>query len=139
MTNYVAEVSNDTISLNILAIPEIETAKAEIVKDDELKEGDNLITINVTATDGLTKKVYKVNVYKRSKEDEILYEQEQEENRKKLEEIYDAQKVSTDITTDDKINNETNSETSNSKVKLIIILAIIGIVVIITIKQVYSN
>lgn len=70
VTNYDAEVSNSTTELNILAIPEDEEAFADIVRDDVLIEGDNIITINVTAADGVTKKTFVINVYRRSKEEE---------------------------------------------------------------------
>ena len=48
----------------------------------------------MTAQDGFSKKVFEINCYKRNSEEEILYQKEQEENRKKLEEIYQAEKIS---------------------------------------------
>lgn len=94
VTSYTAEVSNSATNLNILAIPEIETAKAEIVWDNNLKEGNNLINVNVTASDGVTKKMYEINVYKRNQEEEAIYQAEQQENQEKLEKIYNSENVS---------------------------------------------
>ena len=92
--NYNIEISNETSKLNILAVPENEKASVQITGNNDLKEGENLIKITVTAQDGLSKKVFEINCYKRNSEEEILYQKEQEENRKKLEEIYQAEKIS---------------------------------------------
>lgn len=49
--------------LNILAKPENEKSKIEIVGNSNLKEGENIIKIIVTAEDGTTTRTYKINAY----------------------------------------------------------------------------
>ena len=130
--NYQAEVSNSVNNLNILAVPENQNASVEIVKDNELKEGNNLIKIIVTAQNGITRKQYEVNVYKRNQEEELNYQKEQEENQDKLQEIYDAKKLSTetDIEQTDEVSAEKQTDESNTKNKLIVILVIIILIII---------
>ncbi len=94
---YSIEVSENIKKLNILAIPENENAKVQIIGSEELNTGNNLIKIEVTAEDGKTKSEYEINAYKRNTEEEKDYIEEQEENEKKLEQIYDAQKTSGEI------------------------------------------
>ena len=50
-------------SLDIKAEAENEKAKLEIEENSDLKEGDNVIKINVTAEDGETVRTYKINAY----------------------------------------------------------------------------
>lgn len=94
ITNYSTEVSYNLERLNLLAIPENEKAMVEIKRDDILKEGNNEIKIIVTAANGYTKKEYYINVYKRNSEEEVKYNEEQEENQKRLNEIYEVLKTS---------------------------------------------
>ena len=49
ITNYSSEVSNEVNKLNILAISSDESAKVQITGNENLKVGDNQITISVTA------------------------------------------------------------------------------------------
>ena len=78
ITNYSSEVSNEVNKLNILAIPSDESAKVKITGNENLKVGDNQITIRVTARDGITNKKYYINVHKRSEEEEIQEKEEQQ-------------------------------------------------------------
>ena len=78
ITNYSSEVSNEVNKLNILAIPSNESAKVQITGNENLKVGDNQITISVTARDGITNKKYYINVHKRSEEEEIQEKEEQQ-------------------------------------------------------------
>lgn len=94
ITHYNVEIPNEVNQLNILAIPENEMASVQITGNDSLKEGTNLIQITVIAQNGYSKKVFEVNCYKRKKGEEVLFQKEQEENRKKLEEIYQVEKLS---------------------------------------------
>jgi hypothetical protein len=109
ITSYTAEVSNSVSNLNILAIPEAESANAEIVWDNDLKEGNNLITINVIAQDGITKKTYEINVYKRNEEEEAVYNEEQQLNKERLEEIYNLENTTatTTATSGERLNQKT--------------------------------
>lgn len=60
-TNYTMNVANTVTGLNVDAIPTDPDATVNIEGNLGWKEGINVITITVTATDG-TKKVYTVNV-----------------------------------------------------------------------------
>lgn len=93
-TNYKAEISENTEKLNILAIPQNEKAKVQIVGNDNLKIGKNIVEITVTAVNGITKRKYQIEVYKRNEEQESEYNKEQEEMRLKLEEAYKIEKLS---------------------------------------------
>lgn len=78
VTNYNVEVSNLTNDLNILAIPEDEDAKVDINGNKNLKNGNNKVIISVTAENGITKKDYLINVYKRNEDEEKENEQKQQ-------------------------------------------------------------
>lgn len=132
--NYDVEVSNKKNYLNILAVPENENAKIEITGNEELKVGDNLITITVTGEDKVSKKVYKINVKQRNQEEEKVYEKEQEANKEKLEEIYQAEKVNKEIK-EVKNNNiiEFQERENNKQIQLAVILGIIFCIVFIVI------
>ena len=78
VTNYNVEVSNLTNDLNILAIPEDEDAKVDINGNKNLKNGNNKVIISVTAENGITKKDYLINVYKRNEDEEKGNEQKQQ-------------------------------------------------------------
>ena len=93
VTQYRAEVGNGVSNLNILAVPENENAKVEVIGKDDLKEGENSVSVVATAQDGVTKREYDVVVYKRNLEEEEKYQNEQKKNQAKLEAIYQAQKT----------------------------------------------
>lgn len=93
-TRYKTEVSKDTENLNIFAVPENENAKVEIEGGANLKEGDNLVTVVVTAVNGFSTKKYQVEVHKRTEEEQTQYEQEQSEQAEKVEEAYEIEKLS---------------------------------------------
>lgn len=76
--NYSTEITNEVDKINILAISSDESAKVQIIGNENLKVGDNQITIDVTARDGITNKKYYLNVHKISKEEEILKKEEQQ-------------------------------------------------------------
>lgn len=94
-TQYNAEVSNVITDLNILAIPEDESGKAVISGGQDIKEGNNLIIIKVTAPNGITTREFQINVYKRNLEEEEVYNKEQEEKKEKLEQAYQMARTST--------------------------------------------
>lgn len=93
-TNYEIEVPNNTENLNILAIPENEKATVQIMGKDNLKQGNNLVTVIVKAQDGFTKRNYKINVNKRSPEEEEKHQQEQAKQKENLENAYNIEKTS---------------------------------------------
>ena len=77
VTNYTASVANDIESLNILAIPQNQNATVTISGNDNLQEGDNTVTVTVTAENGVTFKKYAIIVHKMNEQEM----KEQEENR----------------------------------------------------------
>ena len=127
VTNYNVEVSNDTNNINLLAIPEDEEAKVEIDKNDKLQEGNNTIKITVTAKNNFTKKVYKINVYRRNENEEKEYKLKQEENKELLNNI---QRTST---SQDDNNNQKQTEEQNKDMYLILTLIILLIILIFTV------
>lgn len=124
VTNYNVEVANDTDNINLLAIPEDEEAKIEIDKNDKLQEGNNTIKITVTAKNNYTKKVYKINVYRRNENEEKEYKLEQKENKELLNDI---QKTSTN---QEDNNNQKQTEEQNKDIYLILTLIILLIILI---------
>ena len=95
-TQYNAEVSNETTNLKILAIPENESAKAEISGNGDLKEGNNLISITVTAPNGITQRIYQVNVYKRNAQEEKIFREEQSKAQEMLEQAYEIENTASE-------------------------------------------
>ena len=128
VTNYNVEVANDTNNINLLAIPEDEEAKIKIDKNDKLQEGNNTIKITVTAKNNYTKKVYKINVYRRNENEEKEYKLEQEENKELLNNI---QKTSTN---QEDNNNQKQTEEQNKDIYLILTLIISFIFMIVFLK-----
>lgn len=95
ITQYKLEVSNDTTNLNVFAVPENEQGKVTISGNENLKEGNNNITVTVTAPNGVTKREYKITAYKRNINEEENYKREQEEQKENLEEAYEMEKTIT--------------------------------------------
>lgn len=126
-TQYYVQISNKIEKLNIFAVPENEKAKVAISGGENLKEGNNYITVIVTAENKITKREYKINAYKRNIKEEEQYEKEQQENAEKLEEAYKIEKASS--------NNEENPISNIGKNKVIYIalgiIGAIGVVVLI--------
>ena len=58
-------------------------AKVQIDGNDKLKQGNNKVTITITAKDNITKKEYVIDVYKRNREEENTFV---EEEKKQIEE-----------------------------------------------------
>lgn len=127
-TKYKTEVSNKIEKLNILAIPQNEKAKVQIIGGDNLKVGKNIIEITVTAANGITKRKYQIEVYKRNEEQENSYNKEQEDMQNKLEEAYEIEKLSTNtnenIDKQQKSNKNTNIVLWVSISTLILVLLI---------------
>ena len=128
VTNYNVEVANDTNNINLLAISEDEEAKIEIDKNDKLQEGNNTIKITVTAKNNYTKKVYKINVYRRNENEEKEYKLEQEENKELLNNIQRTN------TSKEDNNNQKQTEEQNKDIYLILTLIISFIFMIVFLK-----
>lgn len=122
-TKYKTEVSNKIEKLNILAIPQNEKAKVQIVGGDNLKVGKNIVEITVTAANGITKRKYQIEVYKRNEEQENSYNQEQEDMQNKLEEAYEIEKLSSNSN-----ENVDEEQKSNNNRWLIIITSTIVLI-----------
>ncbi len=134
ITNYNVEISEDVENINLLAIPENEKAKTEVIGKENLKEGKNKITVTVIAEDGVNKKVYVINAYKRNQkeeQEETAYQEMQQENLEHAYEIEQEKKF------DEKNNITPNSEVK--KEKFYIILIILAIILIILIMRKLKN
>lgn len=92
-TKYRIDVAEDIKDLNIFAVPENENARVQISGEKDLKEGNNIITILLTAENGFTTKKYIVEAYKRNKEEQKKYEEEQKDQTEKLDEAYQIEKI----------------------------------------------
>ena len=115
ITRYNTQVANEINQLNILAIPENEKGKVEILGNNNLNEGNNKIEIKVTAPNGFTQRIYEINVYKRNKQEETIYNQEVDKVKKRLEEAYSVdKKVSENDNSGETMNND-NNEVKNEK------------------------
>ena len=96
-TFYQVQVENTVEEVRILAVPEDIEATVAIQgeklagnipeKTIPLEEGDNLVTIEVTAQDKITKKEIQIQVHKNNEEEQKIYEEEQEEQQKIREEL----------------------------------------------------
>ena len=115
ITRYNTQVANEINQLNILAIPENEKGKVEILGNNNLNEGNNKIEIKVTAPNGFTQRIYEVNVYKRNKQEETIYNQEVDKVKKRLEEAYSVDKKVSENDNSGEIMNNDNNEVKNEK------------------------
>lgn len=84
ITNYAVEVENDVSTLDVLAIAQKEDADVTVTGNKEIYEGNNTILVNVLAEDGITSKEYRIDVYKRNKEEQIKYEENKEVEAERL-------------------------------------------------------
>ena len=115
ITRYNTQVANEINQLNILAIPENEQGKVEILGNNNLNEGNNKIEIKVTAPNGFTQRIYEINVYRRNKQEETMYDQEVDKVKKRLEEAYSVNKEvsENDNSGERTINSDKNDESKN--------------------------
>ena len=72
VVDYEYKVGKDVDSLDIEAIPELDTSKVEITGNENFKIGKNIVTITVKAEDN-SEKIYKIIVVKEDKVLEKLY------------------------------------------------------------------
>ncbi len=124
MTQYKVEIANDISNIDILAIPQKENAKVNILGNEEMKIGDNKIEINVLAENGTTHKKYEMLVHRRNVEEEIK-NQEEERNQ--------AERLSTILE-----NNQTKASLNNENSKMFIIIILISLCVIAIIIAIYK-
>jgi len=125
ITNYSANIPNKITKPKILALPEHTKATVLITGEDNLKIGDNKISITVTAEDKITKKAYIINAYRMTEEEETKLKKDQEEELKKSQGI--IQKTSY---FPEKADLATNVESHEIKKWNLIILILIGTVAV---------
>ena len=71
---YNLMVNNEIDKLDLVAKAEKENAKVEITGNENLKEGENIKEITVTAEDGVTVRKYRINTYVSPKKVELKKE-----------------------------------------------------------------
>ena len=136
ITNYEIQISNSEENINILAIPEEMDASVEIKGNTDLKEGSNTVEVLVTARNGITKKTYIIEVYKRNEKEEKIYQEEQAKIQEEAEIVLEKMnneyidRQDEDVTEANNENEEKNAQNT--------VLSIIGIVLsIITLGAVF--
>lgn len=110
ITRYNTQVSNELIQLNILAVPENEQGTIEILGNNNLNEGNNKIEIKITAPNGFTQRVYEIDVYKRNRQEEEIYNQEVAKVQQRLEDAYSVNKTLSRNDNGNKNGEQTNKE-----------------------------
>lgn len=129
-TSYKAEVSNIMEAINLLAIPENEQATIQVTGMNGLEEGNNLITILVTAPNGFTKRKYQVGVYKRNLVEEQKYQEEQKLQQEKLEEAYKISELSANVNQEEKMQTEGQKQKQDLVIGIVIFFAVIVVFVL---------
>ena len=144
ITKYTVEVPNDITNLTILAIPQKETARVEIIGNENLKEGDNKVEIIVTAENGITTKKFEILAHRRNAEEETEYKEEQEIQIQRLSALLNEEN---NITENDMENlgeqddgkEQSNAEKNSNKIWIgigvIVVVAIAGIVIYVVKKR----
>lgn len=144
ITKYTVEVPNDITNLTILAIPQKETARVEIIGNENLKEGDNKVEIIVTAENGITTKKFEILAHRRNAEEETEYKEEQEIQIQRLSALLNEENniIENDMENlgeqdDDK--EQSNAEKNSNKIWIgigvIVVVAIAGIVIYVVKKR----
>lgn len=134
-THYKVEIPYETMNLNILAIPEDEKATVQIEGKENLKRGNNLIRVTVTAQDGFTKRIFQISAYRRNQEEENKYKEEQIQNQEKLEEIYQAERMNSKTAEPSQEMKDKNSRFTMVIVGTIMIALMVGIIFLIEKKR----
>ena len=130
-TNYAAEVAKGINDLNVFAVPENEKAIVQISGDKNLKEGNNTVTVMVTAANGFSKKKYQIQVYQRNEEEQKQYEEEQKEQIQKVEQAYQIDEMKEERSQNPK-------DTEKGKISPIIVI-ILGSILIISTVAVFKR
>lgn len=125
--NYKANVSSEIENLNLFAVAENINAKVKITGKDNLRIGDNIITVNVLAPNGFTSKKYEVIVHRRTKEEDINFQEEKKIELQKLNNLLEEKE---EFNRKDNNNNNTNNQ-KNINISAIIVIIIVIIIVLI--------
>ena len=145
ITEYNLQIGNTEQKLNILAIPENMKAKVEIKNNENLKYGNNIIDIIVTAQNHITTREYKINVYKRNEEEENKYQEEIQktinESKNKVEKINNSADSFLDENEKEIKETNTKKELKNQIITWcgIIVSIIVIILLIIRLKKEKNN
>ena len=91
--NYEADIPFTAEKINLLAIPQNPNAKVEIQGNGTMQVGDNIVKVVVTATDGITNKIYEIVVHRRNEEEQAQYEEETKVEAEKLSTILEGQEA----------------------------------------------
>ena len=127
--NYKASIPNSTENLNVFAVPENINGKVEITGKDNLKEGDNLVKVRVTASNGYSFKDYIVNVHRRTQEEDKIFEEEQIANSEKLNSIIDEKGLGF-LSNEQEVENEEENK-NNQKNSYKAIFIVFGLIVVV--------
>ena len=130
--NYKASVSNNTENLNVFAVSENINGKVEVTGKDDLKEGDNLVRVRVTAHNGYSFKDYIVNVHRRTQEEDKIFEEEQNANSEKLNNLIDEKGLKFLSNEQEATNEEENK--NNQKNSYRTILIVFGLIVVVGVE-----
>lgn len=118
-TQYTVSVSNTTEKLNLLAIPSNSEAKVRIIGNENLKEGNNNIEIEVVAPNGKTSKVYVINAYKRTATEEASYQEQLQNEIVKANEVSHKHNLANEVnptkTIETKLEEEEQGEEEKTK------------------------
>ena len=141
--NYKASVPNSTENLNVFAVPENINGKVEVTGKDNLIEGDNLVKVRVTAPNGYSYKDYIVNVHRRTQEEDKIFEEEQNANSEKLNDIINEKGLEF-LSNEQEIENEEenkNNQTNNYRTIFIVLglIVVVGVGVFMIKKKKRNN
>lgn len=118
-TQYTVSVSNTTEKLNLLAIPSNSEAKVRIIGNENLKDGNNNIEIEVVAPNGKTSKVYVINAYKRTATEEASYQEQLQNEIVKANEVSHKHNLANEVnptkTIETKLEEEEQGEEEKTK------------------------
>ena len=124
VTNYSLQVSNTTEKLNILAIPQNESAIVHISGNENLKIGQNQVVVTVTASNGITNKKYIIDVYRRNEEEEIQNAEEQQNMIQEVNEVLEN-------LNDEEVINEENENKNTIENHIFMIVGIVLSIIVI--------
>ena len=141
--NYKASVPNSTENLNVFAVPENINGKVEVTGKDNLIEGDNLVKVRVTAPNGYSYKDYIVNVHRRTQEEDKIFEEEQNVNSEKLNDIINEKGLEF-LSNEQEIPNEEenkNDQTNNYRTIFIVLglIVVVGVEIFVIKKKKRNN
>lgn len=129
ITHYYIELANEISKLDILAIAQNMNAEVTVEGNNGLKIGDNTITVNVKAEDGITNKKYVITAHRRNEQEETQEEAEQEKQQEQVamllenSESYTSTRLSSEI-------KGTVPNIENMKTEDVVTFTLLGIVLV---------